>query len=65
MKNLLIALTIAIAFSAVTGCVSRNIVEQQQPATIAAATAPTPASPEISPDVNFKASNTMPGGPGL
>jgi hypothetical protein len=70
MKNLLFALTIASAVLLGAGCVSRNITEQTPPPTIAYANAPAPessiaASPQMSPDVNFRTSNTMPGGPEL
>lgn len=72
MKNLLLAMIIAAAPLLTAGCVTRVIVDGQPPAADKqppgagdARPDPAVAYPQISPDVNFKASNTMPGEPSL
>jgi hypothetical protein len=66
MKNLLRAMIMATAALLTAGCVT-HVIADKQPAAIADAR-PTPLqipAAQTSPDVNFKASNTMPGEPPL
>ena len=65
MKNLLFAVIIAAAALLTTGCVTHAIVDKQPPAVTDARPDSAVPDPQISPDVNFKASNTMPGEPSL
>jgi hypothetical protein len=65
MKNLLFAVIMAATASLTAGCVTHVIVDKQPPAIAGASTAPAVSEPQITPDVNFKASNTMPGEPSL
>jgi hypothetical protein len=65
MKNLLFAVIMAAAASLTAGCVTRVSVNKQPSAVGDASPAPAVPDPQISPDVNFKASNTMPGQPSL
>jgi hypothetical protein len=64
MKNFLLALTMASAILLVAGCFSRTVVDQE-PSIVDARPTPQVATPQMSPDVNFKASNAMPGQPSL
>ena len=66
MKNLLLILVCSVAALISAGCFTEAIIEKNPPpsATAQASTSEI-ATPEMSPDVNFKASNTMPGSPGL
>jgi hypothetical protein len=66
MKNLLLILTISIGALITAGCFTEAIIEKNPPpAATAQASASEIASPQMSPDVNFKSSNAMPGGPGM
>jgi hypothetical protein len=66
MKNLLLTLTIGGAAMLIAGCFTEAIIEKNPPPVATAqASASEVATPEMSPDVNFKSSNAMPGGPGL
>lgn len=66
MKNLLLTMTIGAGVLLIAGCVSTAIVEKTPPLqTTVQASASEVATPQMSPDVNFKASNAMPGGPGM
>jgi hypothetical protein len=65
MKNLLFALTIVGAVMLTAGCVSHTIVDKSPPTIASARPTPPIPAPAMSPDVNFKASNTMPGQPPL
>jgi hypothetical protein len=67
MKNLLFALVISAATLLSAGCATHVMADKQPPVDrqppVAGDASPAPAVPEpqISPDVNFKAYNTMPG----
>jgi len=65
MKNLLFVMIVAAASLLTAGCVSHMIVDSQPPAVAAGESAPQVAAPQMSPDINFKASNTLPGEPSL
>jgi hypothetical protein len=66
MKNILLILTIVGGAMITAGCFSEAIIEKNPPPVATAqASASEIATPQMSPDVNFKASNAMPGGPGM
>ena len=66
MKNQLFVLTIGLGALFATGCFTEAIIEKNPPpAATAQASASEIATPEMSPDVNFKSSNAMPGGPSM
>jgi hypothetical protein len=67
MKNYLLMLTIGTAALITAGCVSTTIVKKNSPPleTTAQGVQSNIATPQMSPDVNFKASSAMPGGPGM
>lgn len=66
MKFFLLVMTVAAGALITAGCFTTAIVEKNPPGVVAAqAPATNIATPQMSPDVNFKASNAMPGGPGM
>jgi hypothetical protein len=67
MKNYLLLLTIGAGALITAGCVSTTVVKRNSPPpeTTAQGAQTNIATPQMSPDVNFKASNAMPGGPGM
>jgi hypothetical protein len=67
MKFFLLVMTIGAGALITAGCFTTTAIIDKNPPGVAAAQAPATdiASPEMSPDVNFKASNAMPGGPGM
>jgi hypothetical protein len=66
MRNPLLILTIGAGALLAAGCFTEAIIEKEPPAVATAqASASEIATPEMSPDVNFKSSNAAPSGPGL
>jgi hypothetical protein len=65
VKNLLFAVIMAAAALLTAGCVTHVIVDKQPPSVANASPGAAVPEPQISPDVNFKASNTIPGQPSL
>ena len=66
MRNLLLILMIGAGGLLTVGCFTEAIIEKNPPpAATAQASASEITTPEMSPDVNFKSSNAMRGGPGM